>query len=320
MEVLLLAYRIGSFNCLSFGSGRDEKARFIAQIIAEERFDIVALQEIKNSGAMKLLLCALKNYPGDWQGDCDEWGSADYGFVWNTKRVRLVRVKNRNGERTVYPHTVTAKGASRVLARAPYCARFEPCSPGVPKFEIRVINTHIRYGRQKSDNELVEQGIVALRKAEYMMLMQTVYPAVAGKSIIDNMSTDDCRPIYTVMLGDYNLNKRASGAKSPYLEDKFVCGRGGRQKVIVTEQSDLTTLKQPASAPESDAVQSPTSFVGYANNYDHVTYDQVRFDGIGLTYGSVDAVGKYLDGNAERYREEVSDHIPIFLSIELKRR
>ena len=309
-----MAYKIGSFNCLSFGSGRGEKARQIAKIIAEERFDIVALQEVKNSGALKLLLAALKNYPGHWVGNCDEWGSADYAFVWNEKRVRLVRVKNRSGERVVYPHTVTAKGASKVLARAPYCARFEPSGPGVPKFEIRLINTHIRYGRQKSDNELVEQGLVTLRKAEYIMLTQTLYPTVAGKSIIDNIPTADCRPIYTVMLGDYNLNKRESGAKSPYLEDQFVCGQGERKKVIVTEQSELTTLRQPSTSAEE------RTSVGYANNYDHITYDQARFAGIGMSYGSVDAVGKYLDNNAEQYRENVSDHIPIFLSIELKRR
>lgn len=313
-----MAYKIGSFNCLNFGSGQSEKARYIANIIANEKFDIVALQEVKNRGALKLLLSALNNYPGNWEGDCEERELADYAFVWNTKRVQLVRVKNKNGERTVYPHTVTAKGASKVLARAPYCARFEPSGPGVPKFEIRIINTHIRYGHQKSDSELAEYGLVALRKAEYTMLTQTIYPTVAGKSIIDNMPTADFRPIYTIMLGDYNLNKVASGAKSPYLQDNYEYGYGERKKVIVTEQTDLTTLKQPQNSTGDNAQERTPNFESvYANNYDHVTYDKNRFDGIRLGYGSINAVEKYAENDVERYRKDVSDHIPIFLSLEL---
>lgn len=306
-----MSYKIGSLNCLSFGSGHGEKARAIARIIAEERFDIIALQEVKNTGALKLLLDALRFYPGEWSGDCDAWGSADYAFVWNTKRVQLIKVKNGTGERTVYPHTVTAKGAGKVLARAPYCARFEPAQPGMPKIEIRIINTHIRYGRQKSDSALLEQGLIALRKAEYTMLTQTIYPTVAGKAILDHAYAGDCRPIYTIMLGDYNLNKRASAAKSPYLEDVYVTGQGERSRVIVTEQAELTTLGQ--SANEGDI--SPLR-----NNFDHVTYDRRRFDGVGIQFGSVDAIGKYSGNDADKYRKVISDHIPIFLSLELKAR
>ncbi len=313
-----MSYKIGSFNCLSFGSGKIDKARRIAEIIAQERFDIVALQEVKNSFALRYLLDALNKYQGKWEGNCDEHGSADYAFVWNAKRVRLVRVKNRYGERIVLPHTVTAKGAG-ALARAPYCARFEPAELGIPKCEIRVINTHIRFGRQKSDSMLAEQGLVALRKAEYTMLTQTIYPTVAGKSIIDNLPTADCRPIYTIMLGDYNLNKLASGAGAPYLQDSFTYGNGERKKEIVTEQSDRTTLKQPPTEGTEGEYPMPTGTI-YANNYDHVTYDKCRFDGIGIAFGSIDAVRKYSNNDAESYRAEVSDHIPIFLSLELKRR
>ncbi|MBO5868081.1 MAG: hypothetical protein J6Q54_04125, partial [Oscillospiraceae bacterium] len=95
-----MPYRIGSFNCLNFGSGKLVKGRKIAEIIKKERFDIVALQEVKNAYALSYLLEALNKYGGKWEGDCDEFGVADYAFVWNTKRVRLVRVKNRFGERT----------------------------------------------------------------------------------------------------------------------------------------------------------------------------------------------------------------------------
>ena len=316
-----MSYRVGSFNCHSFGTDRSEKARQIARIIVGEKFDIVALQEIKNHSALNSLLHALNCYRGCWEGNCDEWGSADYAFVWNTKRVRLVRVKNRHGERIVFPHTVTAKGASDVLVRAPYCARFEPAELGIPKCEIRIINTHIRFGRQKSDNPLAEMGLVALRKAEYTMLTQTIYPTVAGKSIIDNMPTGDCRPIYTIMMGDYNLNKLSSGAHSPYLQDCYKYGEGARAKVIVTEQAELTTLKQPVTeTTEKD--DNATATVGgvFANNYDHLTYDKYRFEGIGMTYGRVDAVHKYANNDPEQYWNEISDHVPIFLSLELKRR
>lgn len=315
-----MGYKIGSFNCLNFGSGRCEKAHLIAKIIAEEKFDIVALQEVKNYGALKLLLSALKNYGKHWDGACDEWGSADYAFVWNTKRVQLIHVKNKNGERVVSPHTVTAKGASKVLARAPYCARFEPASKGVPKFEIRIINTHIRYGRQKNDDGLLERGLVALRQAEYAMLTQTIYPTVAGKSIINNIPSTRFCPIYTIMIGDYNLNKRSSKAMSPYLQDCYNYGFGERKKVIVTEQDELTTLKSILNNSAQDENQNTSQGCVYANNYDHITYDSIRFSDVVEGYGSVDVIRKHFNNDVSYYRNNVSDHIPIFFSLDLKRR
>ena len=121
------------------------------------------------------------------------------------------------------------------------------------------------------------------------------------------------RPCYTVMLGDYNLNLKSSEAKGPYLDPvSQKQERNGRiQKKIITVQDELTTLKGKSKTEPDKPIQ------GFANNYDHFSYDANRFNRIKMQYGRVNTVEKYCNNDFDQHRKEISDHVPIYLSITL---
>ena len=58
----------------------------------------------------------------------------------------------------------------------------------------------------------------------------------------------------------------------------------------------------------------------YSKNFDHFTYDEKRFSGIEHQINRVDAVRNYYGGDVERYRQEISDHVPIVIDIEVNSR
>lgn len=300
-KVGTMTYRIGSFNCLNFGLGADKDIAAMAKIIKDERFDIVALQEVKGSAALNRLLRS--GLLSGYDGLADDGYVNDYAFLWNTTRVCLAHTEEAKVSRTYQPriykqYRVDRKSGQKDLIRDPYFARFFPVGGGAPFIEIRIINTHIRFSKGQEE----ALGAVAMRKNEFDVLTKAIYAKEADKRYGNN------RPAYTVLLGDYNLNMRGSGAGSPYLEECFELSDAGNVKRILTTQGELTTLKSPES-------EQPN---GYSANYDHFTYDAERFGGVSVTCGRVDSVGQYCEGDFKRHREKISDHVPVLMKIDLK--
>lgn len=300
-----MAYRIGSFNCLNFSRNSSKNVNIFAQIIKDTRMDIVALQEIVHKEALNGILRYLGN---GWDGEFNEgMNASEYAFIWNTRRVRPVTTEvggdSRVSRPRIYNQYKKDRGRGQIeLARNPYFGRFTPegCLGGA-HFEIRILNAHVRFSKGKSDLSI---GEIEMRKNEVDILAKTIYPKAADKVYGNNM------PAYTILLGDYNLNKIDSGAKSPYIREEFseiVDGRSIKQ--IITVQSELTTLKK---SPEEES--------DYANNFDHFTYDQKRYEGTMVRISRIDAVRKYCNGDIEKYRKEVSDHVPILIELELNPR
>lgn len=94
-----MPYTIASFNVnhLSGNSGKernDTKAFVhIANIIARERFDIIAFQELDTLAALKGVLNNLRG--GKWQGihasaATQNKTTDEYGFIWNAQRLSLM--------------------------------------------------------------------------------------------------------------------------------------------------------------------------------------------------------------------------------------
>lgn len=307
-----MSYRIGSLNCLNFGVGYNKNIQTFADIIINEQFDIVALQEIKRKEAVDMILRRLPNY---WNGEADN-EVHDYAFIWNTRRIKLVETPTPNGLRTYCPriykqYRIDRRLGQTDLLREPYFARFTPCGTagGLP-FEIRIINTHIRFNKSRlseddtDDNSL---GAIAMRKNEFSVLARTIYAKEADKRYGNNM------PAYTILLGDFNLNLPDSEAGSPYLEEVIEISDGGNiSKRVVTKQSELTTLKTSEQA-EMDVSENSS----YSNNYDHFTYDANRFISVRTTCQKIDSVQKYCGGDFERHKKEVSDHVPIVMELNL---
>lgn len=298
-----MAYRIGSFNCLNFGLGESKDVQKIVDIINEENFDIVALQELKGKKALDRLLKYMSS--SKWDGIADDTVN-DYAFIWNKNRIKLAETNYKERIKKYEPriykqYKIDRKLGQTDLKREPYYARFYPIGGGSPFIEIRIINCHIRFS--KNANEEFDFGAIALRRNEFDVLTKAIYSKEADKRYGDN------RPAYTIMLGDYNLNSPSSQAVGAYLIESFEMQDNGIVKRIVTKQNELTTLKK----------QIEESGNNYANNYDHFTFDENRFADVAMEFSKVDAVNKYSDGDFEAYSKTVSDHVPILMELKIKK-
>ncbi len=309
---LTVSYKIGSFNMYKFTAYQsDQEIRKdldkIANIIHTEKYDVVAMQEVFNPKAAEMVRARLGF---DWEmawaqpPSINRQAAEGYAYIWNKRRLQPIKTITEHGRRTFEPRIfnqyIIDKGSGQIpLERNPYYARFTPNGlPGGSFFEIRLINAHIMFS---SSNEEVDLGITMMRKNEFRVLAETIYSKISDKRYGDNM------PAYTILLGDFNLNLNRPFTKSPYLEEVFeIPSAYGRGKIIRTVQENLSTIKNPQN--ES----------GYANNYDHFTYDLNRFSGTTIKADSVAAVEKYCGGDYAKYKKEVSDHVPVSLTINLK--
>lgn len=322
--------KIGSLNCLHLSAKSDsEKVAQIARIIYEECFDIVALQEVK-SGGLDAILNKLNpgrdRTKGKWAGCADH---NDYAFVWNTKHLTLPKTKLANGQmRIAYPRVYNQYKRDPDLgrisfARPPFYGRFQTNWTGIPKVEIRLINAHIRFSKGKDGEEHAPTANdLALRRFEYQALTKSIYYRVSDKVYGKAEGESSPTTAYTILLGDYNMNLRESGAGSPYLGDletvTISCGRD--DKVIVAKQSELTTLKKPKDSDEQNDEQNTEQKTQiYANNYDHFSYDTNRFNGTRQRISRVNTVEKYCHNDPQEHLKKVSDHTPIKMSLNIKK-
>ena len=169
--------------------------------------------------------------------------------------------------------------------------------------------THIVYGKSGALNDVIDYSAAKMRQKEFDILAGQLYRRVA-----EYYKVQDCTSPYTVLLGDYNLNLGAYPAV-PAVACFDAKGRPvdeSRAKAyIYTYQTDASTIKR--DTPE------------YANNYDHFSFDErtrriVRMDSI----HSIDLVNKYTksedvtqEQRFDRYRKEISDHLPIMMEVDL---
>lgn len=307
MEAIGL-YKIGSFNCLNLGMGASKDIQMFADIILNEKFDIIALQEIKGQNALNRIMSRLPSY---WVGIADNDSNVnDYAFVWNSRRFTLANAEEQGMTREYAPriykqYRIDRKSGQRDLIREPFFARFFPVGGAIPYIEFRLINTHIRYSKG-SHEENQTLGAVLMRKNEFDVLTKAIYSKESDKRYGNN------RPSYTILLGDYNLNIPSPETKSPYLIESFEIDDGNNRKVITTVQKGLSTLKKA----DDNANSSKDIF---ANNYDHFTFDINRFRDIVVSCNRIDTVEKYCDGDAEKHMKDISDHIPVVLDLDFRR-
>lgn len=334
-----MSFKVGSFNVknLSLATGRDLDR--IAAIILENELDIVAMQEVLSEG--KILtginsksvsgqakaydyslksrlgkdwgICwrdpetSAKNYPflgGDSRGE-------GYAFLWNTTKFELPL--NDKGSK-VFPRiwrnykTDSSSGLIRLM-RDPCYGRF--IVKGRPA-EIRLITTHIVYGKPNADSLDIDLdcGAIEMRNHEFQILAGQIYPRIS-----EYYKDINCTSPYTIILGDYNLNLRTSPAKKAYMPSVACFDTSGRMITnnndsyctIYTVQDELSTLKSNED--------------GFANNYDHFSYDsRVRDQIVPGSVHTINAVEQHIkDENSKyyTYRKEVSDHLPIIIEIDV---
>ena len=287
----------------------------IAEIISKENFDVVAFQEILSEG--QALDSLVKYFLPDWD---IRWGEPNesmdpsknkdkrgegYAFIWNKKRLTLASSSTVTGNRVYEPRSVSdaIRFDSKFFARTPYYIRLIPVNGGF--FEFRLINIHLHFG----DNTKTE---IQKRQEEFQLLTERIYPTISQERRYGNN-----REAYTIIMGDYNLNLYKFRGEAEKRINKYTYIPSdvsvGDQK-IKTVQDELTTLKA-SSRDEQTEDDNPKR--GYAQNYDHFSFDVSRFDREDIKFRAsrVDAVRKYCQDDFEVYNATISDHAPIKLVI-----
>ena len=312
-------YIIGSFHVtdLSRSTSTRYRAGQIADMILHEGMDLVAMQGVRDSDALTPILTSLgKSWnkawllsrPKRWIKDVDHDPKGEgYAFLWDTRRFRLLQTNLLNGEKQearpeIYSRYNPGKTRGlRELPRDPVFARFTASGLGGGVFELRLICTRILYNGIDEDSD---RRYWSLRQNEFDVLTRTLLPQVEDTIYGAQM------PAYTLLLGDYNMSLKRTWTKKPYIDTPDEGFREG-DKQIITVQDQLTTLKKPKKAGETT--------VGYKNNYDHFSYNRNRLSVLEPASRRIDIVGSsYYStyyGNFDKYREEISGHLPVVISI-----
>lgn len=310
-----MEYRIGSFNMARFGANAKKDFAKIAEIIVEEELDIVALQEIfsEGKGVERVLAELVKHELYEWDVRIAEPSETKnfesrgetYAYLWNKRKFKLVEFSKLGVKQIFDPRIVSRNDAGvdcSVLARAPFYIRLQPNYGGF--FEFRLINIHIFYGDRTLSS-------IARRQAEFRILTEQIYPSISTKAYGQN------RKAYTIAMGDYNLNifspNVLTETKNCYLSTVHTFQDGKENIQVLTVQDQLSTLKSPKN--NIDFTNEEDN--GYANNYDHFTYSPEWSNFTKVSYRIIDAVEKYCGGDFSYYRENISDHLPVVMTVEI---
>lgn len=310
-----MSYRIASFNIQKFSRSTCSKKDLdmIAKIIRDNSIDIIAIQEILNKEALKLLIEKIdyqyaaedrlksssksylgigtdtytrelvgyrtKHWEGRWATPRSKYGDTiaeGYAFIWNRNRIKLVT----GYDNEVYEPQIDTLAGKCNLVRPPFVGRFMPVNS---RYEFRLINTHIVFSakaqEEQREEELMAQDESSLerRKNELLTLLERVYIGVADKVYDVNRQHPNARPLssYTFLLGDYNLNLPMSSTNHSKMTGLDVYTDVNRKHEIITVNKELTTLKQTPSDPQKAELlkRNPNPIDHLANNYDHFSYD-----------------------------------------------
>ena len=312
-------YQIGSFNVcqLSRSTSTRYRAMQIADIIRHEGMDLAALQEVRDADALiPIMTCLGSAWDKVWIQSRPKKGLRDvdhdpagegYAFLWDKRRLTKIQTVLLDGRKEdfepglIEQYRTDPDEGLEELVRDPVMGRFTASGLGGGNFEIRLICDHIRYNGLDEDRD---RFFWPMRQNEFDVLTKSLYPKLEDTVYGSQM------PAYTIILGDYNMNLMRAWTKKPYIDaphDTVVVG----DKKIVTVQDQLTTLKKQKKASEKT--------VGYAHNFDHFSYNVSRLSAVSPTCRRVDVVGtgyySIYNGDYDRYRTEISDHLPIVLTI-----
>ena len=311
-----MSYLIGSFNIRDFNlsnnssNGEELKRDFnkIADIIIQEKFDIIAIQEINAEIAIKYLTNILNKKKQDYfhKWEYDYSGKAGiyindpegYGFIWNAERFKLLKIPRKNN-----PTYYNCAGGKMIL-RPPYYGRFSARGmKGGSNFELRIVNVHIRDSARETE-----------RIEEFDVLVKQVLPRICDHQELPE--GNEIMPAYTFLAGDYNLRLDKGDKAVIRIESITPTNYTGRNRYYKTVQEEKTSLKLAREQAEIEEC--------YANNYDHFTYELDLIKKLKLNPERIETLGKYFSEETspgeklKAYRTKVSDHVPIKLSIDLK--
>ena len=324
-----MSYVIGSFNMLKMDlkSNDETKKNFnnIAKIIKREGFDVVALQEVISEFAIKHLVKYLGEMNWNYvfkpstitvSKDAQKEG---YAFIWKKNKFNLVDADSAVETKDEYRIRKNGFGQfvhENSLVRPPLVIRLSTADIiGSSNFELRLINTHIAFNSPV--NCMDKYNDSDLRKMELKTLSEEVYRKVSSKRYGTNL------PAYTFLLGDYNLCLAGEG--TPVVDEIIDITNKRKLKTVQKEKTSLKQTKQnyatdDLNSEKDNDIKTENDFDNYSRNYDHFSYEVDLDDKLSLTATRVEALGKYYYNDLELFRKEISDHVPIKLVLNLKKR
>ena len=312
-------YIIGSFNIQHLNNTKD--FHMLAKIIKEEDFDIVAIQEVRRKHAIDEIVRELNSRYWD---SAYTSGNEEYAFIWKKRRLKKLELRdNKENPAIVNNFHYKKEYGEAKLVRPPYVGYFTAKGVyGGCNFDLRLINSHIAYSKPYYAPDTVSAPEV--RRNELKVITRDLYDSVNTKPIFG------VRSIFTVLLGDFNLvlagegDKLITDAQAFYGEYPYKTKNGHD---MVFKQEDKTSLKQASNTTYNDltieeiAEQQEQGLAKdgeyYSRNYDHFAYSEELSGKYRISCSRVDALGKYYDNNLELYREKISDHVPIKMTITL---
>ena len=330
-----MAIKICSFNVRNLAEGEGRDLDRIARIINENGIDILCLQEVLQEGKIlkgmdlknsegqakaydrSLIRRLSGNWDSEWQGPklrrgMEQYLGGDkrgegYAILWKTDNLVLPKDEYGKDIRpyiyTRYDSRITNSKLS--LIREPLYARFKV--RGRPA-ELRIINTHIIYGKGDSVKDIIDYGAIEMRKKEFKILAGQIYYRVS-----EMHKQIDCTSPYTIMLGDYNLNLGQS------LNHVICFDQKGHE---VPENSSFFTIYNLQEQKSTLSRDLPK----LANNYDHFSIDKrMNTRVVKNSVEVIDAIHRHVKNESDleeeekykKYKKEVSDHLPIIISVSI---
>lgn len=315
-----MSVKIASFNIQNFSSGLIKTKNYsvpkdletIANIITQNNFHVIAMQEILDRFAIYELLLYLdygrtvktidmnttigrdygcesyylyeaKHWRAAWAKPISKYGnnvSEGYAFLWDTRTLDLIKNKDGSEFTPFFPKNMN--NAYSQLIRPPFISRFKPRHG---HYEIRLINTHIAYKRpvillnDGEDNNGLSKEDYKLRKKEFLLLTDLLSDLSQKKYIQNIINGADVSYVpYTFLLGDYNLNLYGKGKdhRAELDEDEMHIKKGNVE--IITINKDLTTMSPKPQDPEEKKKWQADVIPDHhmSNNFDHFSFDKNR--------------------------------------------
>jgi exonuclease III len=305
-----VSYRIGSFNINNTtkrdenGQSKPKDGREFAEIIANNKLDVLAIQEYKPKKEMSepnedgvahrvpdfLLISIIKCLTSPWhrwkykRAKTDSTGR-EYAILWNDRRLHLVESETDSRIATNYRRRYKKSYVGEIdwhMKREPLIARLVANEIAVhPWCEIRLIDVHLWQGKGYSKDK-------AQRKEECALVNGFIYDSVNAPA------PQKGKTVFTITLGDYNLDCEECNEINSY---------SGHDNML-TVQSQLSTLNKFRK-------DNNTFSTGFSNSYDHFSYDKKLGDAVKRDAQIIDSA----KNDFTYHLKNISDHLPIVIEI-----
>lgn len=229
--------RVGTWNIENFGKRRtprsDEDVAAMAAFVKELGVDVLALQEINGTAPLHRLLKALGPDYDFVLGTTGTFktGQIGVGFLWNTKRVKLLQAEELLDLPSKTP------GGDWIFHRKPVIGTFRTVATG---FDFRAVAVHLKAGRLNTGERW--QRNVNKRNAEVTELA-TRLEALLTKSnedqdllILGDFNHDPSYPSYKALAKRFQYLKPATKHRSiTYFDeqiDHVAISKGLEEEVV----------------------------------------------------------------------------------------